>query len=85
MFPLTNATYAAQETALKRINDETHVDISVGQLKDTMKSLRTNSLKEKRRGRYKSDRDWPWTIIRKFVEIFKGVSLLVSIYAPGCH
>ena len=35
-----------KRNALKRINDETDVDISVGQLKDIMKSLRTTFLKE---------------------------------------
>ena len=38
-----------RNAALKRSNDETDVDISVGQLKDTMKSLRTTFLKEKRK------------------------------------
>ena len=48
LYGVTNVNNNKRNAALKRINDETDVDISVGQLEDTMKSLRTTFLKEKR-------------------------------------
>ena len=49
LYDVTNMDYHnnnKRNAALQRINDEIDVDISVSQLKDTMKSLRTTFLKE---------------------------------------